>query len=145
MEGVGGNGFKGQGVRKNSAGRLALNCKITPSLTLSIGLASCGLDSEFLRLYGADGFQKKVIAASHLQLPEGLWSVDSRTLDDNRIVLVLCILRDCGGDNCYCCVNQKPEELCFATRQQCMSKCSICNPRCPPRRAILPVGNERLY
>ncbi|PUZ67130.1 hypothetical protein GQ55_3G408200 [Panicum hallii var. hallii] len=63
-------------------------------------------------------------------------SVDSTTLHGNKITLVFCILRDCGGRNCYCCLKQKPEAQCYSTRQECKGICPICNPQCPPQPSL---------
>ena len=53
---------------------------------------------------------------------------------ENKIVLIFCHKTKCGTtwEDCYCCINKKPEELCYDTMNECRSNCPICDPKCPP-------------
>ncbi|TVU44366.1 hypothetical protein EJB05_03803 [Eragrostis curvula] len=61
--------------------------------------------------------------------------VDSTALAENKFVLVFCKKTKCypHWSDCYCCLNSKPPEMCYDTRDQCNAICPICNPKCPPQ------------
>ncbi|KAG2544636.1 hypothetical protein PVAP13_9KG108681 [Panicum virgatum] len=83
------------------------------------------------------------IASSRYQLQEADFTnkSDNATVanftasHENKIVLIFCHKTKCGTtwEDCYCCINKKPEELCYDTMNECRSNCPICDPKCPPQ------------
>uniref|UniRef100_A0A8I6XAQ8 Uncharacterized protein n=1 Tax=Hordeum vulgare subsp. vulgare TaxID=112509 RepID=A0A8I6XAQ8_HORVV len=64
-------------------------------------------------------------------------------ITESKIDLKFCVLRTCISTTnykaCYCCFNkgQQDDPPCFSTREECLSNCPRCNPKCP-----LPTANE---
>ncbi|TVU21249.1 hypothetical protein EJB05_30874, partial [Eragrostis curvula] len=52
--------------------------------------------------------------------------------DESKISFKFCDEYTCNGTRCYCCLIQKPEALCYLTKDKCLAICPACNPKCPP-------------
>ncbi|KAF8753130.1 hypothetical protein HU200_011786 [Digitaria exilis] len=53
-------------------------------------------------------------------------------LGGRKVTLKLCTWSIFKGfQSCYCCQNQKPQVLCYSSRDECQSVCPTCNPICP--------------
>ena len=63
---------------------------------------------------------------------------------ENKIVLIFCHKTKCGTtwEDCYCCINKKPEELCYGTMNECRSNCPIAphSSLCPTKRQWRRIG-----
>ena len=67
-------------------------------------------------------------------------TVNSIPLGERKITLKFCTFNLCDGFKaCYCCQNEKPEPLCYKTREECKAVCPTCNPTCPPSSSSLPL------
>ncbi|OEL30303.1 hypothetical protein BAE44_0008680, partial [Dichanthelium oligosanthes] len=54
------------------------------------------------------------------------------TLDESKVKLIFCSKMYCDTEphDCYCCLNGRPEPLCYDTERECRAKCPHCNPKC---------------
>ncbi|CAL4919233.1 unnamed protein product [Urochloa decumbens] len=61
--------------------------------------------------------------------------VESATLNESKVVLIFCHKTKCDTPwvDCYCCINKRPEEICYYTLDQCKANCPVCSPKCPPQ------------
>ncbi|TVU13680.1 hypothetical protein EJB05_37100, partial [Eragrostis curvula] len=61
--------------------------------------------------------------------------VSNASLTKSKIAVQYCIKRYCetAGAACYCCLNQKPEVVCYKREDDCKSICPKCNPICRPQ------------
>ncbi|KAG0521880.1 hypothetical protein BDA96_08G199800 [Sorghum bicolor] len=60
---------------------------------------------------------------------------------ESNIRLRFCILRACGNDDCYCCLNLRPI-VCYTTLPACQLVCPPCSPVCRPghRHSLAPTS-----
>ncbi|KAG0512440.1 hypothetical protein BDA96_10G013400 [Sorghum bicolor] len=55
------------------------------------------------------------------------------TPDPNKLSIKFCVLRECPNkQSCYCCLTQKPDQLCYYKLDECRAVCPNCDPICPP-------------
>lgn len=57
--------------------------------------------------------------------------VNSTTLHQSKVVLKPCTRNACDNKICFCCQNL-PGLPCFPERDDCLAKCPLCDPKCPP-------------
>ncbi|KAL6657722.1 hypothetical protein ACP70R_005502 [Stipagrostis hirtigluma subsp. patula] len=75
-------------------------------------------------------------------------AVNSTSLDESKINLVLCVRGLCNYFNpnyqpCYCCGDGTRKENCHRTSEECKAKCPVCSPTCPLPPSVRPRGGRR--
>ncbi|TVU24531.1 hypothetical protein EJB05_26973, partial [Eragrostis curvula] len=66
-------------------------------------------------------------------LTETMRNNATKLLDENKLKVIYCARYHCAiSTDCWCCLNLKPEALCYDTIKECRDVCRVCNPHCPP-------------